>query len=199
MEEIKKEPLTALLILINALTFLAVEITGGTENPRHMLQCGAAYTPLVMDGEIYRIFTCMFLHFGVQHLANNMFLLFVLGGRLERVVGKLRFLLIFLIGGIGGNILSLYLELQSGEYAVSAGASGAVFSVMGAMIYAVLRQKGKMEDLSVKQILIMAVLSLYFGFTSSGVDNAAHVGGLLSGFILAVILYHPRKIRNVEP
>lgn len=199
MEEIKKEPLTALLILINALTFLAVEITGGTENPGHMLQCGAAYTPLVMDGEIYRIFTCMFLHFGVQHLANNMFLLFVLGGRLERVVGKLRFLLIFLIGGIGGNILSLYLELQSGEYAVSAGASGAVFSVMGAMIYAVLRQKGKMEDLSVKQILIMAVLSLYFGFTSSGVDNAAHVGGLLSGFILAVILYHPRKIRNVEP
>lgn len=199
MEEIKKEPLTALLILLNALTFLAVEITGGTENPGHMLQCGAAYTPLVMDGEIYRIFTCMFLHFGVQHLANNMFLLFVLGGRLERVVGKLRFLLIFLIGGIGGNILSLYLELQSGEYAVSAGASGAVFSVMGAMIYAVLRQKGKMEDLSVKQILIMAVLSLYFGFTSSGVDNAAHVGGLLSGFILAVILYHPRKIRNVEP
>ena len=199
MEEIKKEPLTALLILINALTFLAVEITGGTENPGHMLQCGAAYTPLVMDGEIYRIFTCMFLHFGVQHLANNMFLLFVLGGRLERVVGKLRFLLIFLIGGIGGNILSLYLELQSGEYAVSAGASGAVFSVMGAMIYAVLRQKGKMEDLSVKQILIMAVLSLYFGFTSSGVDNAAHVGGLLSVFILAVILYHPRKIRNVEP
>ena len=199
MEEIKKEPLTALLILLNALTFLAVEITGGTENQGHMLQCGAAYTPLVMDGEIYRIFTCMFLHFGVQHLANNMFLLFVLGGRLERVVGKLRFLLIFLIGGIGGNILSLYLELQSGEYAVSAGASGAVFSVMGAMIYAVLRQKGKMEDLSVKQILIMAVLSLYFGFTSSGVDNAAHVGGLLSGFILAVILYHPRKIRNVEP
>lgn len=199
MEEIKKEPLTALLILLNALTFLAVEITGGTENPGHMLQCGAAYTPLVMDGEIYRIFTCMFLHFGVQHLANNMFLLFVLGGRLERVVGKLRFLLIFLIGGIGGNILSLYLELQSGEYAVSAGASGAVFSVMGAMIYAVLRQKGKMEDLSVKQILIMAVLSLYFDFTSSGVDNAAHVGGLLSGFILAVILYHPRKIRNVEP
>lgn len=199
MEEIRKEPLTVLLALINAFVFLAAELTGGTENLGHMLHCGAAYAPLVMAGEVYRIFTCMFLHFGVQHLANNMFLLFVLGGRLECMVGKLRFLLIFLLGGIGGNILSLYLELRSGEYAVSAGASGAVFAVMGAMIYVVLRHKGRIEDLSVKQIVIMAILSLYFGFTSSGVDNAAHVGGLLSGFVLAVILYHPRKIRNVEP
>lgn len=199
MEEIKKEPLTALLVLINALVFIAVEMTGGTENLGHMLMCGAAYTPLVMDGEIYRIFTCMFLHFGVQHLANNMLLLFVLGGRLERAVGKLRFLLIFLLGGMGGNILSLFLELQDGEFAVSAGASGAVFAVMGAMIYVVLRHKGRMEDLSVRQILIMAALSLYFGFTSGGVDNVAHVGGLICGFVLAVILYHPRKTRNVEP
>lgn len=141
----------------------------------------------------------MFLHFGVQHLANNMFLLFVLGGRLERVAGKLRFLLIFLFGGMSGNILSLYLEMRSGEYAISAGASGAVFAVMGAMIYIVLRHKGRMEDLSVRQIVVMAALSLYFGFSSSGVDNAAHVGGLLGGFVLAVILYHPRKIRNVDP
>lgn len=194
MEEIRKEPLTALLILINALVFIVVEVTGGTGNLGHMLQWGAEYTPLVLEGETYRIFTCMFLHFGVQHLANNMFLLFVLGGRLERVAGKLRFLLIFLFGGMSGNILSLYLEMRSGEYAISAGASGAVFAVMGAMIYIVLRHKGRMEDLSVRQIVVMAALSLYFGFSSSGVDNAAHVGGLLGGFVLAVILYHPRKI-----
>lgn len=85
------------------------------------------------------------------------------------------------------------------DYAVSAGASGAVFAVMGAMIYVILRRKGRIEDLSVRQILIMAVLSLYFGFTSSGVDNAAHVGGMAGGFVMAVLLYHPRKIRKTEP
>jgi rhomboid protease GluP len=70
---------------------------------------------------------------------------------------------------------------------------------MGAMIYALVRHRGKIQDLSMKQLLIMAAFSLYFGFTSSGVDNAAHVGGMVSGFLFAVILYHPRKIRKTEP
>ena len=104
----------------------------------HMLQCGAAYTPAIMQGEYYRIFTSMFLHFGPQHLGNNMLVLFVLGGRLERTVGKLKYLLIYLLGGMGGNLLCLFLELDSADFAVSAGASGAVFAVMGAMIYAVI-------------------------------------------------------------
>ena len=195
MEEIKKEPMTALLVLINVLVFLAAELTGGTQNLNHMVEFGAMYAPLVQDnGEVYRLFTCMFLHFGIEHLINNMLLLFVLGGRLERVTGKIRFLLIYIIGGLGGNVLSLFLESSADGYAVSAGASGAVFAVMGAMIYVIIRNKGRLEDLSVRQMLIMAGLSLYFGFTSSGVDNAAHVGGLLSGIVLAVVLYHPRKI-----
>ena len=200
VEELKKEPLTVILVLINVLVFLAVELTGGSDNTVHMLQCGAAYTPAVLEGEYYRLFTCMFLHFGVQHLLNNMLLLFVLGGRLERTMGKIKYLLIYILGGIGGNLLSFLMECKTGEYAVSAGASGAIFAIMGAMIYAVLRGRGRIEDLSTRQIIIMAVLSLYFGFTSSGVDNAAHVGGLLSGFLLAVILYHPHMSagRNTE-
>ena len=195
MEEIKKEPVTTALVLLNILIFLAAELTGGTRDLNHMVEFGAMYAPLVRgNGDAYRLFTSMFLHFGIEHLINNMLLLFVLGGRLERTAGKIRFLLIYLLGGLGGNILSLCLETGSDGYAVSAGASGAVFAVMGAMIYVIIRNKGRVEDLSVKQMLIMAGLSLYFGFTSSGVDNAAHVGGLLSGIILAVILYHPRKI-----
>ena len=90
-------------------------------------------------------------------------------------------------------MISLLLELDSGDYSVSAGASGAVFAVMGAMIYIVVRNRGWLEDLSWRQIVVMALFSLYFGFASSGVDNAAHVGGLISGGILAVILYHPRR------
>lgn len=204
VEELKKEPLTVVLVLINVLVFLAVELTGGSDNTMHMVQWGAAYTPAIMDGEYYRVFTCMFLHFGMEHLLNNMVLLFVLGGRLERTTGKWKYLLIYIFGGIGGNLLSLFQECRTGEYAVSAGASGAIFAVMGAMIYVVLRGRGKVEDLSGRQLIIMAALSLYFGFTSSGVDNAAHVGGLLSGFVLALILYHPRtsagrKTEKTEP
>ena len=185
MEELKKAPVTVLLILANILVFTAVEFTGGSEDTMHMLQCGAAYTPAIMQGEYYRIFTSMFLHFGPQHLGNNMLVLFVLGGRLERTVGKLKYLLIYL--------LCLFLELDSADFAVSAGASGAVFAVMGAMIYAVIRGRGHIEDLSARQVVIMAAFSLYFGFTSEGVDNAAHVGGLICGFLLAVLLYHPSQ------
>ena len=195
MEELKKAPVTVLLILANILVFTAVEFTGGSEDTMHMLQCGAAYTPAIMQGEYYRIFTSMFLHFGPQHLGNNMLVLFVLGSRLERVIGKIKFLLIYLLGGVLGNIISLYLKLHAQNFAVSAGASGAVFAVMGAMIYIVIRNKGWLGDLSMRQILIMAAFSLYFGFASTGVDNTAHVAGMVSGFLLAVLLYHPgRKI-----
>ena len=100
MEELKKQPVTVFLILINILVFLAVELTGGSEDTMHMLQCGAGYTPAIIQGEYYRIFTSMFLHFGPQHLGNNMLVLFVLGGRLERTVGKLKYLLIYLLGGM---------------------------------------------------------------------------------------------------
>lgn len=194
MEEFRKEPLTVLLIILNILVFLAVEVTGTSQDVLHMLDCGAACTPLIVEnGEVYRLFTSMFLHFGISHLANNMLVLFVLGSRLERVAGRVRFLIIYLLGGLSGNIISMLFELRQQEYSVSAGASGAVFAAMGAMIYIVIRNRGWLEDLSMRQILIMAAFSLYFGFTSSGVDNAAHIGGMISGFVLAVVLYHPRR------
>lgn len=201
MEELRKEPVTAVLLFLNIAAFLVTEFTGGSQNTLHMLNCGAAYTPLIIEnGEYYRLFVCMFLHFGMEHLTNNMLVLFVLGSRLEQAIGKIRFLLIYLAGGILGNIISMLLEMNSMDFAVSAGASGAVFAVMGAMLYIVIRNKGWLGDLSMKQIFIMAGFSLYFGYASAGVDNAAHIGGLLSGFVLAVILYHPgRKIRKVVP
>ncbi|WP_373211929.1 rhomboid family intramembrane serine protease [Ruminococcus sp. 5_1_39BFAA] len=205
MEEIKKAPMTVLLMLVNVIVFLAVEITGGSQDTLHMVDCGAAFAPLIIENkEWYRLFTCMFLHFGMSHLANNMLVLFVLGQRLEPVAGKVRLLLIYILGGVGGNIFSFFLDLEKGDYAVSAGASGAVFAVMGAMIYVLVRNRGRVQDLSARQILIMAAFSLYFGFTSSGVDNAAHVGGMICGFLIAVLVYHPgriypRKIRNAEP
>ena len=195
MEEIKKEPVTVLFILLNILIFVIVDFTGGSENTVHMIACGAAYPPLILEeGETYRLFTCMFLHFGIYHIANNMLVLFVLGQRLEPVLGKVKFILVYLLGGLGGNIFSLLMETKKAEYAVSAGASGAVFAVMGAMLYVVIRSRGRIQDISVRQMMIMAGFSLYFGFASTGVDNAAHVGGLVCGFILAALLYHPGKV-----
>ena len=200
MEELKKEPVTAILIFINLIVFVLVEVTGGSQNTMHMVKWGAAYTPYILEkGEYYRMFTCMFLHFGMEHLANNMLVLFVLGQRLEPILGKVRFLMIYILGGMGGSFLSLLMDLKSGDFTVSAGASGAVFAVMGAMIYVLLRNRGRVADLSARQILIMAVFSVYLGYASSGVDNAAHLGGMASGFVLAALLYHPRKMRNVEP
>lgn len=200
MEEIKKEPVTVLLILLNTLIFLIVEFTGGSENGQHMLECGAAYAPLILEqGQWYRIFSSMFLHFGAPHLINNMLVLFVLGQRLEPTVGRLRFLLIYIAGGLGGNFISLFWDMRTGDYSVSAGASGAVFAVMGGMIYVIIRHRGRVADLTMKQMLIMAAFSLYFGLASEGVDNAAHAGGLLCGFLSAVIFYHPRKIWKTVP
>lgn len=112
MEEIKKEPVTVLLILINTLIFLVVEFTGGSENGQHMLECGAAYAPLILEqGQWYRLFSSMFLHFGAPHLINNMLVLFVLGQRLEPVTGKIKFFLIYIFGGLGGNMLSLFFDI----------------------------------------------------------------------------------------
>ena len=200
MEEIKREPVTALLILLNTLIFLIVEFTGGSENGQHMLECGAVYAPLIIEqGQWYRMITSMFLHFGAPHLINNMLVLFVLGQRLEPVTGKMKFLLIYILGGLGGNLISLIWDMRTGNYSLSAGASGAVFAVMGGMIYVIIRHRGRVAELNMKQMLLMAAFSLYVGFASGGVDNAAHAGGLLCGFIAAVIVYHPRKIWKTVP
>ena len=200
MEEIKKEPVTVTLILLNVIIFLAVEFTGGSENGEHMLECGAVYAPLILEqGQWYRMFTSMFLHFGAPHLINNMLVLFVLGQRLEPVVGKVRFVLIYILGGLGGNLISLAFDLHTQKYTLSAGASGAVFAIMGGMIYVIIRHRGKVADLTMRQMLVMAAFSLYFGFASEGVDNAAHAGGLLCGFVAAVIFYHPRKMWKTVP
>ena len=184
------------LIVLNILYFLYLELAGSSEDGYFMLQHGAMYGPFVLEGhEYYRLLTSMFMHFGIDHIVNNMLVLFVLGSRLEQAIGKIKFLLIYLIGGVLGNVISLLIELRTQDFAVSAGASGAVFAVMGAMIYIVIRNKGWLGDLSMRQILVMAAFSLYFGFASTGVDNTAHVGGMVSGFFLAVIFYHPgRKI-----
>ena len=84
--------------------------------------------------------------------------------------------------------------LRSGSFSVSAGASGIVFAMIGALLYLVIRNKGRFLNLTLTRFMIMVVLSLYFGFVSAGVDNAAHVGGLCVGFLLGIVMYRKRKM-----
>lgn len=192
----KYVPVNTAIILINILVFFAVEATGSSENTGHMLAWGAAGTrDIYLGHEYYRLVTSMFLHFGIQHLGNNMLVLFFIGDCLERSVGKIKYFLIYFLGGVGANILSLFLEIYKGEYVVSAGASGAVFAAIGGLLYVLLRNRGHVENFTSRQILLLAALSLYHGISSTGVDNAAHIGGLFCGFLLGILLYHKRAYK----
>ena len=182
-----------LIIGVNLLIFALTEITGDTEDVTVMLKCGAAYTPWSLDGQWYRLFTSMFLHFGVSHLLNNMVLLLFLGDMLEELTGKWRYLLIYLGGGLAGNIISLLMDCRSGEMAVSAGASGAVFAVIGGIFVILVKQRGRVKDLTLSRLVFVIFLSIYHGFQSSGIDNAAHVGGLLGGIFLTFLVYRRKN------
>ena len=117
----------------------------------------------------------------------------MLGDNLERALGKVKYLIFYLICGLGANAVSLLFEMPTGDWSVGAGASGAIFGVVGGLIYAVAVNKGRLENLNTRQLVTMAVFSLYLGFTSTGVDNTAHVAGLVIGIILAAILYRKPK------
>lgn len=187
------------LIVINVLVFFLLSLRGDTESGYFMLQYGAMYEPLVTDGhEYYRLITSLFLHFGIQHLLNNMVMLGALGYQLENEIGRIKFLLIYFISGIGGNLCSLYWNVSHGEQIISAGASGAIFGLMGALLYIVAVNRGRLGRLSGRGMLIMVALSLYFGLTSSGVDNSAHIGGLICGILITVLLYRRKRMDHSQ-
>lgn len=185
------------LIILNVLYFLYLEIAGSSEDVVFMYENGAMLAPAVLkDGEYYRLVTAMFMHFGIDHIINNMIVLFALGDNLERALGHVKYLLLYLFCGVGANWISMMMGSPD-SMVVSAGASGAVFGVVGGLFYAVLINRGQLEDLSTRQLLVMIVLSLYLGFTESGVDNVAHIGGLILGILAGVLLYRkPKKFMN---
>ncbi|MFR5601816.1 MAG: rhomboid family intramembrane serine protease [Lachnospiraceae bacterium] len=179
-----------IIVLINVLYFLYLEMNGNTSNAGFMLEHGAMYAPYVVEQkEYYRLLTAVFMHFGFSHLMNNMVILFVLGDNMERALGKFWYLMFYLTCGVGANVVSMVFGDNDYYQSVSAGASGAIFGVIGGLCYIVAINHGRLEDLSSSQMGLLAITSLYFGFTSTGVDNWAHVGGLVLGVILAVILY----------
>ena len=183
------------LIFLNVLYFLYLEIAGSSEDILFMYEKGAMLAPAVLEnGEYYRLFTAMFMHFGINHIINNMIVLFALGDNLERALGHIKYLIFYLFCGVGANWISMMAD-RSDSFVVSAGASGAVFGVVGGLFYAVLVNRGRLEDRGTRQLVVMIVLSLYLGFTESGVDNIAHIGGLILGILAGILLYRkPKKL-----
>ncbi len=188
------------LILINtAVFFLMHHISSQSGSPYLMLRWGAMLTPVISEGgQYWRIFTAMFLHFDFQHLAGNMLTLFVIGIILENGLGHIRTALIYLLSGAGANLISHLWNVTHGETVLSAGASGAVFGLMGALIFASLFARDRVGALSVRQIVILLILSLYHG-VETAVDDAAHFSGIVLGFLLCGITLLFRKQKERPP
>lgn len=190
-------PCTVLLTIINVVVFSLLTLQGMTEDGMFLLEHGAMYVPrVIQDGEYYRFFTSLFLHFGFEHLMNNMVTLVLIGWNLESEIGKVKFLLIYILSGLGGNFLSAWYEVLKDDYSISAGASGAIFGVIGALLYVTMRNRGRIGEVSGRRLAFMIIISLYYGFTSSGVDNLAHIGGLVTGFVAGVLLYRKRNSKD---
>ena len=183
-------PVNTVFVIINVLVFIVMSFFGSTEDVEFMLKHGAMFVPYIIEhGEYYRLFTCMFLHFGFMHLAGNMVVLMFLGDNVERAVGKVKFILIYILGGMFGSMGSFAYAFFHNPAIVSAGASGAIFAVIGALLWLVIRNKGRLEDMTMLRVCVLITYALYYGITSENVDMAAHLFGLLGGFLAAILLY----------
>lgn len=173
---------TFALLAINVVVFLAMTVAGGSTDTEVLIRFGAKVNVLIAEGQVWRLFSAMFLHIGLTHLAFNSFALFIQGVEVERLYGRPLFLVIYLLAGLWGSLFSF--ALGKG---ISAGASGAIFGLFGALITYFLRHRemfGAMGRQRLLSLLGVVGFNLFLGFTNPGIDNLAHLGGLLSGAAL---------------
>lgn len=187
--EPKKIVVTPILIAINVLIFLSLYVFGnGSEDVATLITFGANIQSLVKAGEIWRLFTSMFLHIGIIHLLANMYALWVIGRQIENFLGKTKYILIYIGSGILGSLISV--SVNTG---VSAGASGAIFGLMGALLYFGYHYRLYLGTVLKSQIIPVILLNIIIGFMLPGIDNFAHVGGLVGGYFLTMALGVPGK------
>ena len=176
------------IVLINFVMFLLTYLFGkGSEDAYTLVQFGALYKPLVLGGDYYRLITTAFLHIGVVHLLVNCYSLYVIGSQLESFLGKFKFLFVYLVSALSGSLMSIIFNTH-----VSAGASGAIFGLLGSMLYFGYNYRVFLGNVLKSQIIPLIILNFSLGFMMSGIDNAAHIGGLVGGVLstMAVGLKH---------
>jgi rhomboid protease GluP len=170
---------TWILLAALGLVFLLETLAGGSTDTDVLVRLGAKVTPLIALGEYWRLFTSMFLHIGLTHLAFNGYALLALGTELERLFAWPRFLAIYLLSGLFGSLAS-----YAFSHSISAGASGAIFGLIGALaaFFALHRDRlGAWGRARLGNTLFLIAINLFLGFTRPGIDNLGHLGGLLAG------------------
>lgn len=181
---LNKPVFTYILLAVIVIVWIAMTLAGGSTNTRVLVRFGANYGPLILEGEIWRLFTSMFLHIGLIHLAFNAYALFIFGLEMERLYGPDRFIVIYILSGLFGNLVSF---ASRGPNLLSAGASGAIFGIIGMnLVFFLLHREafGQFGRQRVMNTLVIIGINLFFGFTVPGIDNLAHLGGLVAGFAL---------------
>ncbi|WP_274308356.1 rhomboid family intramembrane serine protease [Solibacillus daqui] len=180
-------PVVSSIIAINFIVYLLTLVPGFGER---LLYTGMSVNGLIAQGEWWRIITSMFLHVGFTHVLFNMFSLFLFGPELEKIAGKMRFLTIYFLAGIFG-IAATYLT-QEPTYA-SVGASGALYGIFGAFAALVYYTRHLFPQL--KQIILpLIVISVIMTFLTPNINIAAHLGGLIAGFILGIVYFNPKNM-----
>ena len=188
--------LTFILIALNVIAYILVAVQGSNflqPGGRELVKFGANFAPLTIGHlEVWRLFTSMFLHGSLMHLAINMYSLYSVGSMVEYLCGKKKFLVIYLVCGLAGSLASVGANLLRTRPGISIGASGAVFGIYGFFLLLMWLRRDAVNPSARRQILqsgaIFIGINLFLGFISPGIDNAAHIGGLISGLCAALLL-----------
>ncbi|MBE6147634.1 MAG: rhomboid family intramembrane serine protease [Firmicutes bacterium] len=178
----KKKPLiTPILITLNVLCYFIPILFGLYED---ILNSFCVYGPLIRYGQFYRLLTGIFLHGDILHLLFNCYALYVIGSQLEGFMGKTKYLFIYLFSGLMGSLFSIALN---GDVP-SIGASGAIFGLMGSLLYFGYHYRVYLGGVLKSQIIPLIIFNLLLGFLNSTIDNFAHIGGLIGGFLITIAL-----------
>ena len=186
---------TIVLIAINVIWFIVLVAGGDVTNAEYMLSKGASYAPLIFEEhQFWRLLTNMFMHFSAMHLLGNMIYLAIAGTTIERTAGHWRYLAIYMLSGFGASVVSAAYYYLSGENTVSAGASGAIYGLMGAAIYLMFVNRGRMRPgILWLRIGIILIFLFYSNFAMTGIDAVAHISGLVFGILLAIAFIGGKK------
>ncbi len=178
----KKVPYVSYIII--ALCIIMFLVTMGGTDIQTLLKYGANLDILTKSGDYYRLVSSMFLHIGIFHILFNMYALYIIGPQVEGFFGKWKFLIVYFVSGICGSMMSIAFN----PGIVSAGASGAIFGLFGALLYFANNYRGYIGTVVKSQIVPVIVMNLVLGFVIQGVDIWAHIGGLVGGLITANML-----------
>lgn len=185
MENVKRNYMTFGIVAVLFLVFIAETLIGGSESISVLLKMGAMYNPaVVVEGQWWRLFTAQFLHIGIMHIASNAIMIYYIGQYAEPIFGHWRFLALYLLSGTGGSLLTMAF---GSDQAISAGASTALFGILGAMACVGFKNRGS-DILSFlgRQALALAIINIVLDLFMPDVDLLGHLGGLISGGLLAI-------------